>query len=84
MLVWSSILFILGLMAFLDSYYNYGGIFRSINSILFMLIALGLFARTACKVRAGRIEQYMRKLESLRQEMRQMQMARLKRNVTKT
>lgn len=45
MLWWSSILFILGILAFLDSIFNYGEIFRQVNSFFFMLISLGILIR---------------------------------------
>lgn len=45
MLWWSTILFILGVLAFLDSIFNYGEIFRQVNSFFFMLISLGILIR---------------------------------------
>ncbi len=45
MLWWSTILFVLGLLAFLDSIFNYGEIFRQVNSFFFMLISLGILIR---------------------------------------
>ena len=47
MLVWCAILFILGVLAFLDAMIAppYGDIFRKVNSILFMLISLGMLIR---------------------------------------
>ncbi len=45
MLTWCTILFILGILAFLDSIFNYGEIFRRVNSLMFMLISLGVLLR---------------------------------------
>ena len=51
MLVWCAILFTLGIMAFMDSLYNYGEIFRQVNSVVFMLVSLGLLIRSTTKMR---------------------------------
>lgn len=59
MLVWSLVLFGLGIMAVLDSQFNYGYLFRSANSFLFMLISLGLLIRTRVLVRLGFKEHLM-------------------------
>jgi len=45
MLFWSTALFILGVLAFLDAIFNYGEIFRQVNSFMFMLISLGVLIR---------------------------------------
>jgi hypothetical protein len=45
MLSWCIILFGLGVLAFLDTLFNYGEIFRRVNSVLFMLVSLGLLIR---------------------------------------
>ena len=45
MLFWSTALFVLGVMAFLDAIFNYGEIFRQVNSFMFMLISLGVLIR---------------------------------------
>jgi hypothetical protein len=47
MLGWCAILFILGVLAFLDAMFNppYGDIFRKVNALLFMLISLGMLIR---------------------------------------
>jgi hypothetical protein len=47
MLTWCAILFILGILAFLDAMIAppYGDIFRKVNSIFFMLISLGMLIR---------------------------------------
>ena len=45
MLIWCTILFFLGVLAFLDANFNYGEIFRKVNSLMFMLISLGVLIR---------------------------------------
>lgn len=56
MLIWCITLFGLGVVAFLDTFFNYGEIFRRVNSILFMLLSLGLLVRTNMQVKLGKIE----------------------------
>jgi len=45
MLFWSTALFFLGVLAFLDAIFNYGEIFRQANSFMFMLISLAVLIR---------------------------------------
>lgn len=47
MLTWCAVLFVLGVLAFLDAIFSppYGDIFRKVNSLLFMLISLGMLIR---------------------------------------
>lgn len=73
MLIWCSILFILGIAAFLDAFYNYGQIFRSVNSILFMLVSLAVLIRTVTKIKAARVEGYLERISSLKKELRELQ-----------
>jgi hypothetical protein len=47
MLSWCIILFGLGVLAFLDTIFNYGEIFRRVNSVMFMLVSLGLLVRVS-------------------------------------
>lgn len=42
MLIWATILFILGILAFLDSFFTFGEIFRRANTFVLMLVSLGL------------------------------------------
>jgi len=65
MFVWCTILFLLGITAFLDSMFNYGEIFRQINSVLFMLISLGLLIRTTIKARGRVIERQVERIGEL-------------------
>jgi hypothetical protein len=70
MFVWCSILFALGIIAFLDSVLNlYGGLFRQINSMFFMLISLGILVRTATKKNEQKKEKYEHKITILESEL---------------
>jgi hypothetical protein len=69
MFVWCSLLFVLGVLAFLDSLYNMGNIFRQVNSVLFMLISLGLLIRTTTKAKEKAKEQYQKKIRALEQQL---------------
>lgn len=46
MVVWGVVLFGLGILSFLDTAFGYGNTFRSANSILFLLVSLGILTRT--------------------------------------
>ncbi len=72
MFVWCSILFLLGIAAFMDSLFNYGEIFRRVNSVLFMLVSLGLLVRTTTKMRLRKVEHYEEKIESLQSRLREL------------
>jgi hypothetical protein len=56
MLSWCIILFGLGVLAFLDTIFNYGEIFRRVNSVVFMLISLGLLVRLSTMTRTAQKE----------------------------
>lgn len=72
MLTWCSILFVLGVAAFLDSLFSYGDIFRQVNSVLFMLVSLGLLVRTTTKMRLRITEGYIARIEKLEQELKEL------------
>lgn len=79
MLVWCGILFTLGIIAFMDSLFNYGEIFRQVNSVVFMLVSLGLLVRTTTKIRHAsrekhhqRVADMEKELDSLREEVARM------------
>ncbi len=61
MLIWSIVLLVLGILAVIDSQVNYGHIFRSANSVLFMLLALGVLVRTKILGTRGFRERLVRK-----------------------
>jgi hypothetical protein len=65
MIVWCIFLFVLGATAFIDALFFSGDIFRGVNSVIFMLIALGLLIRTGMKMKIGRIEKLMSKINLL-------------------
>lgn len=69
MLVWCAVLFLLGVTAFLDSIFNYGEIFRQVNSVLFMLVSLALLIRTTTKIKTRRMEGYISRIEHLEREL---------------
>jgi sensor histidine kinase YesM len=69
MLVWCIVLLFLGVAAFLDSVFTFGEIFRRINSVLFMLVSLGLLVRTSTKMRAAKRERLQKKVEDLERQV---------------
>ena len=70
MLIWCAILFGLGILAFMDSIFNYGEIFRQVNSVLFMLTSLGLLVRTTTKIKGKQLESYQEQIARLEMEVR--------------
>lgn len=72
MFIWVAILFSLGIAAFMDSIFNYGDIFRQINSVLFMFISLGLLVRTTTKIKAQKMENYESRIANLEMQIRSM------------
>jgi len=60
MFIWCGVLFFLGIMAFMDSIFNMGEVFRKVNSVLFMLISLGLLIRTTTKMKSQKLENYQK------------------------
>ena len=67
MFVWCTVLFLLGVLAFLDSTFTFGEIFRRVNSVLFMLVSLGLLVRTSMKMR-------LRSMETMRERIAQLEL----------
>lgn len=61
MFIWSLVLFGLGILAVLDSQFNYGYVFRSANSVVFMLLSLGILIRTKILEKMGYKENLLRK-----------------------
>ena len=70
MFIWCSVLFFLGIMAFVDSLFNMGEIFRQVNSVLFLLISLALLIRTTTKIKAKKIEQYENRIFNLERQVK--------------
>ncbi len=73
MFIWCAVLFILGIAAFIDSIFNMGEIFRTANSVLFLLISLGLLIRTTTKMKTKKIENYEERIFSLERQVRALQ-----------
>jgi len=65
MLIWCAVLLFLGLAAFLDSIFTFGEIFRTVNSVLFMLVSLGLLVRTSTKIKLAKREGYEKRIKEL-------------------
>ncbi|MDP3025254.1 MAG: hypothetical protein Q8O10_06935 [candidate division Zixibacteria bacterium] len=70
MLIWCAVLFLLGIIAFLDSLFTFGEIFRRINSVFFMLVSLGLLVRTSTKMKMKQMEGYIEKIKKLEEEVK--------------
>ncbi len=68
MLAWCLVLFVLGVLAFLDFVFSMGELFRGLNSLMFLLVALGILIRTSTKMRGKEIEEYRKKINALQQE----------------
>jgi hypothetical protein len=73
MFVWCTILFLLGITAFLDSMFNYGEIFRQINSVFFMLVSLGLLVRTTIKARGRIFERQVERINELENKVAELE-----------
>ena len=73
MLIWSGLLFFLGVMAFLDSVFNMGEIFRQVNSVVFLLVSLALLIRTTTKSREQRTEKLQNRIFNLEREVSKLQ-----------
>ena len=69
MLIWCSVLLFLGIFAFLDSIFTFGEIFRRVNSVLFMLVSLGLLVRTSTKIRMAKREEQSKRIEQLEKKI---------------
>jgi len=78
MFIWCSILFVLGVLAFLDSILNMGNIFRQVNSVFFMLISLGLLIRTTTKMKSRTKEYDQSRIYSLEQQVKVLKKGREK------
>lgn len=77
MLVWSLVMFGLGVGALLDTIFNYGNIYRQINSVLFMLVALGLIVRCSLLSRAKQRENMIAHIREMERELRLLQTRQL-------
>jgi len=68
MMIWCSILFILGVLAFLDATFTFGEIFRKVNSVLFMLVSLGVLVRIRMKTKLKQTEKLLARVAQLESE----------------
>ena len=68
MMIWCSILFILGVLAFLDTTFTFGEIFRKVNSVLFMLVSLGVLVRIRMKTKLKQTEKLLARVAQLESE----------------
>jgi hypothetical protein len=73
MFIWSLVLLGLGVLAILDAQYNYGYVFRSANSVVFMLMSLGVLIRTKILRSQGYREQLVRKNIELEEKVKELQ-----------
>ncbi len=73
MLIWSFVLLGLGVLAVLDSQLNYGQIFRSANSVVYMLLSLGVLIRTKILKSQGYRERLVRKNIELETKVEELQ-----------
>ena len=78
MFLWCGVLFALGILAFLDSIFNMGDIFRRVNSVLFMLISLALLVRTTTKMKSQKKEEYEKRIFNLEQQVKNLENSREK------
>lgn len=69
MLTWCAVLFFLGVAAFMDSLFTFGEIFRRVNSVLFMLVSLGLLVRVSIKQKLAQRESHEQKIRELEAEV---------------
>ncbi|MFQ5606420.1 MAG: hypothetical protein ACE5GA_00625 [Candidatus Zixiibacteriota bacterium] len=70
MLIWVAVLFCLGAAAFIDSLYNFGDIFRQVNSVMFLLVSMGLLIRTTTLKKRGRLETYKHRIGKLERDIK--------------
>ncbi len=70
MIVWIGVLFFLGIAAFVDSIYNFGDIFRQVNSVMFLLVSVGLLVRTIAQMKRGRYENSQVRIEKLERDLK--------------
>jgi hypothetical protein len=69
MFIWGLVLFGLGIAAFLDTQFNFGNIFRTVNSFMFMLVSLGIMIRTRSLKKLGFREQLIVHNDELKEKV---------------
>jgi hypothetical protein len=78
MLTWCAVLFFLGVAAFMDSLFTFGEIFRRVNSVLFMLVSLGVLIRVSIKTKLGQRENYQERIRDLETEIQKIKQEKTK------
>jgi len=70
MFLWVFVLFGLGVSAFIDSIFNFGEIFRQVNSVMYLLVSVGLLVRTTTLKKRGRLENSQQRIEKLERDIK--------------
>ncbi len=78
MFLWCGVLFGLGILAFLDSIFNMGDIFRKVNSVLFMLVSMALLVRTTTKMKEKKSEHSEERIFKLEQQVKNLELSKKK------
>ena len=71
MIYWCVILLGLGILAFLDTIFSYGDVFRRVNSVLFMLLSLGLLVRIKTMIKLKKMEKLIERNTELERQVAQ-------------
>jgi hypothetical protein len=71
MVAWWLILFTLGLLTFIDTFFGVGDTFRQVVAAVFVLASLGLLTRISRKIREGEREKMTDRIAHLEQELQQ-------------
>lgn len=74
MVAWWLILFTLGVLTFIDTFFGVGDTFRQVVAAVFILASLGLLTRISRKIRAGEREKLTDRIAHLEQELQQARM----------
>jgi hypothetical protein len=85
MFAWAVVLFGLGILAFLDACFNYGQLFRTANSFMFMLVSLGVLIRTRMMKQLGykeRLVEHNNELKARVMDLKQSQEIETKKDTT--
>lgn len=78
MFTWCAVLFGLGILAFIDSLFNMGEIFRRVNSVFFMLVSLAILIRTTTKAKERKIENYESRIFNLEEQVQTLRQGKKK------
>jgi len=69
MITWWVVLFTIGVLFFVDTFFGVGDMFRQFISAVFILASLGLLARIARKTRSGEKEMLIERIAQLEREL---------------